>query len=94
LLVRRKGQSRNFSKRDFQQGEISRQFRYFECNKPSHIKSECPLLKKDFKRGNPKKKAVMVTWDDTDSSSFGRDKENDAYLCLMENSNKEELFVS
>jgi len=65
LLRRRKGPRRNFSIRDFQQGESSKQVRCFECNKLDLIKTDYPFLKKYFKRNNPKKKAMMTTWDDT-----------------------------
>ena len=61
IAQKEKEPRRNFSKRDFQQGEISKQIRCCECNNPGHIKSTCPLLKKYFKRGDPKKKAMMAT---------------------------------
>ena len=44
----------------------------FKCNKPGHIKRDCPLLKlKTFKKDKKqnKKKALQATWDESDSSS-------------------------
>ena len=46
----------------------------FKCNKPSHIKKDCPLLKykrnfKTFNKFNKKKKDYHATWEDSDSSS-------------------------
>ena len=35
----------------------------YECKKPGHIRSECPLLNK------LKKKAMVATWDDSDEES-------------------------
>ena len=46
----------------------------FKCNKPGHIKKDCPLMKskgnfKNFNKFNKKKKAFQANWDDSDSSS-------------------------
>ena len=35
----------------------------YECKKPDHIRSECPLINK------LKKKAMVVTWDDSEEDS-------------------------
>ena len=35
----------------------------YECKKPNHLRSECPLLNK------LKKKAMIATWDDSDEES-------------------------
>ncbi|GAV91095.1 zf-CCHC domain-containing protein/UBN2 domain-containing protein [Cephalotus follicularis] len=45
----------------------------YECKKPGHFKNECPNLKKkeQFKKRNEyvkKKKAIVATWSDSDSS--------------------------
>ncbi|KAG4982402.1 hypothetical protein JHK87_027151 [Glycine soja] len=74
--------------------ESSKQVRCYGCNKPDHIKIDCPLLEEDFKRRYPKKKAMMGTWDDTYSSSSEREDEHVANLCLITNSNKEDVFDS
>ncbi|KAG2694262.1 hypothetical protein I3760_08G134000 [Carya illinoinensis] len=54
---------------------------YYKCNKPGHIKPDCPMLKKDRNKG---KKAMKATWDD-DSSSSDSEASNrkSANLCLM-----------
>ena len=82
----------NFSKKDFRQGESSKHVRCFECNKPCHIKTTWPFLKKNFKRSDPKKKAMMATWDYTDSSSSEKNEEHATNLCLMADLDKDEVF--
>ncbi|GAV64551.1 zf-CCHC domain-containing protein/UBN2 domain-containing protein [Cephalotus follicularis] len=55
----------------------------YECNKPGHYKSDCPLLKKKdlIKK---KKKAMIATWDDSDESSLDEDtNEEVAQIALM-----------
>jgi len=47
------------------------------------MNDDYPFLKKDFKISDPKKKAMMVTWDDIDSSSSEKDEEYASNLCLM-----------
>ncbi|GAA0169841.1 hypothetical protein LIER_24230 [Lithospermum erythrorhizon] len=55
----------------------------FECNKPGHIKADCPRLKK---KSEPKK-GMKATWDDelTDESSDCEVEEITNVVCLMEN---------
>ncbi|XP_057999319.1 uncharacterized protein LOC131178378 [Hevea brasiliensis] len=38
----------------------------FECNKPGHIRTDCPKLKKPFKKF--KKKALKATWNESSDS--------------------------
>ncbi|GAV68052.1 zf-CCHC domain-containing protein/DUF4219 domain-containing protein/UBN2 domain-containing protein [Cephalotus follicularis] len=55
----------------------------FECNKPGHYKSECPRLKK-AKETIKKKKAMLVTWLDSDESSSEEEENQEvAQLALM-----------
>ncbi|KAL5543486.1 hypothetical protein UlMin_007270 [Ulmus minor] len=49
----------------------------YECNKPGHYKSECPQRKQG------RKKAMMATWDDSDSSDSESDKDECANVCFM-----------
>lgn len=42
--------------------------------------------------GYPKKKAMMATWDDIDSSSSKKDEKHVANLCLMADSHKDQVF--
>ena len=50
----------------------------YECKKPGHIRSECPLLNK------LKKKAMVATWDDSDEdSSDEEDSQEVSTLALM-----------
>nr|KYP53978.1 hypothetical protein KK1_000143 [Cajanus cajan] len=60
----------------------------FECKKPGHYKIECPELEKEKEKGkkklifHKKKKAMMATREDLDTSSSKDDEE--ANICLME----------
>ena len=56
----------------------------YECKKPGHYRSDCPLLKKFYKKGK-KKKAMLATWSDSDESSSSEEEKQDkeANLCLM-----------
>ncbi|GAV76871.1 LOW QUALITY PROTEIN: zf-CCHC domain-containing protein/UBN2 domain-containing protein, partial [Cephalotus follicularis] len=42
----------------------------YECNKPGHIRPDCPKLKKK----KDKKKAMIATWSDSDDSSSDEDE--------------------
>ena len=59
----------------------------FKCNKPGHLKRDCPLLKMNmFKKQNKptKKKALQATWDESDSSSDEESSEGEnAHMCFM-----------
>jgi FtsZ-binding cell division protein ZapB len=70
----------------------------YGCNKPGHIKKDCPLLKSKTKLKNSnfnnfnkiqkkKKKAMSVTWDDSDESSSNEEEEQEdehqAHMCFM-----------
>ncbi|KAH9716801.1 hypothetical protein KPL71_021583 [Citrus sinensis] len=61
-FFKKTGERRNF--RNFKnQREKKEVITCYECNKPSHIRSECPLIKK------LKKKAMVATWDDSEEDS-------------------------
>ena len=49
----------------------------YECNKSGHYKSECSQRKQG------RKKAMMATWDDSDSSDSESDKDECANVCFM-----------
>ncbi|GAV92058.1 zf-CCHC domain-containing protein/UBN2 domain-containing protein, partial [Cephalotus follicularis] len=54
----------------------------YECDKPGHIRPDCPKLKK--KKDNLKKKAMIATWSDNDdSSSDDEKKEEVANIAFM-----------
>ncbi|EOY08823.1 Uncharacterized protein TCM_024059 [Theobroma cacao] len=60
----------------------------YECKKPGHFRSECPMLKEETPKKNKKSKKAMVvaTWSDSDvlSSDVEEEKvERRANLCLM-----------
>src|SRR3954467_6920492 len=84
---------KNFkSSKKLEKGESSRSRRYdkkkvtcFECNEPGHYNSECPKLRKEKpKKKFHKKKGLMATWDDSDSSESELDSEGEhANIALM-----------
>ncbi|KAL5569375.1 hypothetical protein UlMin_025950 [Ulmus minor] len=49
----------------------------YECNKPGHYRSECPQLKQG------RKKAMLATWDDSNSSDSESEKDECANVCFM-----------
>ncbi|XP_057990579.1 uncharacterized protein LOC131172959 [Hevea brasiliensis] len=53
----------------------------FECNKPGHIKTDCPKLKKPFKKF--KKKALKATWDKSSDSKDEEIGDEVAQMCFM-----------
>ncbi|EOY03357.1 Uncharacterized protein TCM_018339 [Theobroma cacao] len=60
----------------------------YECKKPGHFKSECPLLKDETPKKNKRSKKAMVaaTWSESDTSSFETDDEKyeeRANICLI-----------
>jgi FtsZ-binding cell division protein ZapB len=61
----------------------------YNCSKPGHMKYDCPLLKKksfnnDKERKSFKKKALHVTWDDSDSASNDEECQNEvSNMCFM-----------
>ncbi|KAH9697228.1 hypothetical protein KPL71_023524 [Citrus sinensis] len=61
-FFKKTGERRNF--RNFKnQREKKEVITCYECKKPGHIRSECPLINKF------KKKAMVVTWDDSEEDS-------------------------
>ena len=65
----------------------------YNCNKPGHMKFYCPLLKKkneNYKqRRSFKKKALHVTWDNSDSSSDDEEEQNEvSYMCFLAHDNE------
>ena len=72
--------------RRFKKGDSSKKEpTCYECRKSGHIKPDCPTLK--WKTKKSKKKAMMATWDDSDSSDSDNDSSDKevANLCLMAN---------
>ena len=70
-----------FIRKDEEKGK-EKELTCFECKKPGHFKSECPQLKKNPRRF--KKKAMMATWSDSDTSSFEEEEKAEmANLCFM-----------
>ncbi|EOY31817.1 Uncharacterized protein TCM_039018 [Theobroma cacao] len=71
----------------------------YECKKPSHFKSECPLQKDETPKKNKKSKKVMVAaaWSNSDTSSSETDDEKSeerVNICLMAQEDETELPLS
>ncbi|RVX08173.1 hypothetical protein CK203_017679 [Vitis vinifera] len=54
----------------------------FKCKKLGHIKYDCPLYKSEAKRRM--KKAMMVTWSESEESSKEENEKEVANMCFME----------
>ena len=69
--------------------ESKNEISFYNYNKLGHMKFDCPLLKKksyenDKQRKSFKKKALHVTWDDSDSSSDEEEGQVElANMCFM-----------
>ncbi|XP_022728776.1 uncharacterized protein LOC111284351 [Durio zibethinus] len=78
--------SRTKPQREMTKGASSRierdQIICYECNKSGCIKLDCPLWKKQ-NMTKPKKKAMVVTWSDSDFFDDESNKGEVANLCLM-----------
>ncbi|KAK8313744.1 hypothetical protein V6Z12_D01G130200 [Gossypium hirsutum] len=77
--------AKRFPIRDIIKGEPSKKKKdpiiCYKCKKSGHIKFDCPQLKKKGAL-RQKKKAMMTTWSDSDSSDNDEDNEVDS-LCLI-----------
>ena len=54
---------------------------YFKCKKPGHIKYDCPIYKSEAKRRI--KKAMMVTWSESEEFSEEEKEKEVANMCFM-----------
>ncbi|GAV83276.1 hypothetical protein CFOL_v3_26724, partial [Cephalotus follicularis] len=75
------------SKRDKDEKEVI----CYECNKPSHIRPDCPKLKKK----KDKKKEMIATWSDSDDSSSDKDENEEiANIAFMAIQDDNEVYSS
>ena len=65
----------------------------YECKKSEHFRSECPQLKKIFKKY--KKNTMVATWSDSDDSSSEEEEAHEqANLCLIAHENEVSAEIS
>jgi hypothetical protein len=85
FLKKKKGFGRRFPKKGENKGESSKTETptCYKCKKQGHYKNECPQVNKE--KMKYKKKALKVTWDDSDESdSDNNSSDNEvANLCLL-----------
>ncbi|GAV67209.1 zf-CCHC domain-containing protein, partial [Cephalotus follicularis] len=63
----------------------------YKCNKPDHIRPDCPKLKKK----KDKKKAMIATWSDNDDSSSVEDENEEiAKIAFMAMEDENEVCSS
>ena len=63
----------------------------YQCNKPGHVRRDCPLLKRKSKIEEPKKrffkkKALHAQWDDSEPSTSEESSDDEAEtanMCFM-----------
>ncbi|XP_057985321.1 uncharacterized protein LOC131170279 [Hevea brasiliensis] len=77
---------KKFLKKYSPKGETSKdqsEIKCFECNKPGHIKPNCPKLKKKNSK-DKSKKALVASWMDSDDSSSDNSSDKEVvHICLM-----------
>lgn len=82
------------NKRDPQKTKVDKsKITCYGFNKIGRFKTECPRLKRPTKISPFKKKSMMASWDDSNNSNLETKKE-EVNLCLMTNSDTEEVDVS
>jgi len=93
-MIRRRDQIKRYfpTRRDNSKREVDkRQVTCYRCNNKGHYKNECPLNKKNQK--SPYKKFALITWDNLEETQAEEEEEEEANICLMANSDNEEVFL-
>ncbi|WRX16394.1 Integrase [Theobroma cacao] len=92
----RKDQGSSWKIRNKHDSNKKKEIICYECKKPGHFKSECPLLKDETPKKNKRSKKAMVAtaWSDSDTSSSETDDEKyeeRANICLMAQEDETEV---
>jgi hypothetical protein len=93
-MMKRRNQIKRYfpTRRDNSKKEVDKsQVTCFGCNKLGHYKNECPQNKRNQK--SPFKKTALMTWDDLEEPQEEEEKEEEANICLMANSDNEEVIL-
>ncbi|XP_058760598.1 uncharacterized protein LOC131633936 [Vicia villosa] len=90
MILKRNQNRRSFQPRkDYQKPEIDKsKITCYGCNKLGHFKTECPH--KTQRNFSSKKNSMLAQWDDSENSNSETEDE-EANLCLMTNSDSEEV---
>ena len=64
---------------------------FFGCGSTEHPVKECPKKKKECYTKNKEKQAMITKWSDSEGSSESENEDCQAHLCLMENSDKDDV---
>jgi len=90
-MIRRRDQIKRYfpNRKENPKGDTDKsQVTCYGCNKQGHYKNECPLNKKSQKK--PPYSKSMFTWDDLEEP---KEEDIEANLCLMANSENDEVFL-
>ncbi|XP_058741394.1 uncharacterized protein LOC131613765 [Vicia villosa] len=89
MILKRNQNRKSFQPRkEYQKPEIDKsKITCYGCNKLGHFKTECPLK---THRNFSSKKSMLAQWDDSENSNSEAEDE-EANLCLMTNSDSEEV---
>ncbi|XP_058216523.1 uncharacterized protein LOC131327402 [Rhododendron vialii] len=89
-MKRKMRRAKRTFKRDGSKGEHSKKSEIvcYEWNRLSHLKTQCPEVKKSMKKA--KRRAMLAAWDEVDVSSSEENSEHEiANLCLIAHGEEE-----
>jgi len=81
MMRKKLNKRRNFQRSNGRKDKTG-SINYYECNKPSHIKKDCPNWKGKAKRFIKKKKALYVGWDESGLSNSENEEKDESNLSI------------